>query len=81
MEHTHTSNVVARAGRLTVVLVLAAAAVALSVWVVSARADTTSGFWTVCTGGPGAGCDFPSIQEAVDAAAPGDVIRVVATAT
>lgn len=44
------------------------------------RAGAAVGFWAVCSGGMADGCDFPTIQEAIDAAAEGDVIRVVGNA-
>jgi len=64
-------------------LVAAAFLAALSLAVLSlvlttvpaARANPD--YWAVCPQAPNNGCDFPTIQEAIDAASSGDVIRVV----
>jgi hypothetical protein len=43
----------------------------------AARADTDQAFWAVCPQAPLNGCDYATIQGAVDAAGSGDIIRVV----
>lgn len=54
----------------------------LSAWPHSSKALAPSsalatGTWTVCPAGP-PGCDFAALQDAIDAATPGDTIKVAA---
>jgi len=46
-----------------------------------ARAEPLAAFWTVCPVMPAPGCDYDTIQEAIDEAGDGDVIRVVGNST
>jgi parallel beta-helix repeat protein len=55
-------------------VVTAALALAMS-GAPAAAVAAPSGEWRVCPAGPGT-CDFATVQEAVDAAGPGDVIKV-----
>lgn len=64
--------------RLAVAGLLAAGVLAVLLWAVQdSRAEAMAEYWSVCAGGMPAGCDFSTIQEAIDAAGAGDIIRVV----
>jgi len=68
-----------------VVAVLEAAVLAALLWVVQdtrpVRAETSAAYWAVCPQAPADGCDYATIQEAVNAASSGDLVRVVGNNT
>ena len=73
----------------TILILVAAAAYATVLaalfWVMqdvrTVRAATTAAYWAVCPQAPADGCDYATIQGAVDAASPDDIIRVVGSNT